>query len=296
MIRQVILLSLLIKVPTCSTLDQNIEFTDGKDLTQTVEYKTYRTELEKFLTCLDSIKYKSDPIVPPGNGHLNYIEFDTSYDNVVEISIRTGENSYAKFRNSLNDHDYNRDSINFKFSAFDTKNNIIYMTERKRNDYLRLFGISLNTGNQFTVYENLNKSLYDRMFTWTFSPDFKYLLKTGDLEPNQIDGNIYGWSLVNLTDGSEGKVKYKRYKEFISNPQWIDNETFKYTLLEIPFKPGEIYTKDYRLYYALLYNEPLPDGIKMKYLKIIYPQVLTFNVKGYLISQNMYEYDTGLIY
>ena len=293
MYKQVLILFLVFRVPYCSTLDQEVEFVDGQDISQTQEYKQYRQELELFLTSMDSIKYKTQPVVPPRNGHLNHMEFDSTNDNTIDIIISLGNDREVKFNNSLLDHDYNKDSVNYRFAAFDSKFNIIYLIERKKNDYLRLFGISVITGNQFTVYENINSSMYDRMFTWSFSPDFKYLLKTGDLEPGHQD-NLYGWSLVNLTDGTEGKVKYKRYKEFISNPMWMDNETFRYTLLEMPFKPGEMYNRDYRLYYALLHNEPLPEGFKLKYHKVIYPKVLTFNVKGYMISENMYEYDTGL--
>lgn len=281
---------MLFRIPACSTLDQEREFEDGRDLTVTESYKNYRNELELFLTSPDSMIYGSKPVVPPNNSHVNYLEFDTSYDNSVEIMVRTGSDNYIKFKNYNNDSD----TVKFNFAAFDSKLCIIYMTERKSHEYFRLFGISLNSGNQFTVYDKTNKSMYERMFSWKFSPDFKYLLKTGDLEPNHPD-NLYGWSMVNLTDGSEGKVRYKRHKEFISNPEWIDNETFKYTLLEIPFKKGESYDKDYRLYYALLHDEPIPDGFKMKYNKVLYPEVLTFTVKGHLISKKMYEYQTGKV-
>jgi hypothetical protein len=271
-------------------LDQETEFTDGEDLTKTEKYRNYRNELQLFLTCSDSMMYSETAVVPPNNSHMSYLEFDTAHDNTVEITVIIGSDKYIKFKNYNN----GGDSVKFNFAAFDSKMSIIYMTERKSHEYFRLFGISLFSGNQFTVYDKVNKSMYERMFSWKFSPDFKYLLKTGDLEPNHPD-NLYGWSMVNLTDGSEGKVRYKRHKEFISNPEWVDNETFKYTLLEMPFKKGELYDKDYRLYYALLNDEPLPDGFKMKYNKVVYPEVLTFTVKGQLISKNIYEYETGIL-
>ena len=292
MFKHVIIMVLLFRIPACSTLDQEREFVDGIDLTDNQQYKTYRKELEVYLMSLDSIMYGIKPVTPPQNHHLSYLEFDTLYDESVDIVVKYGENYHKKFRNYINN--YNGDSASYSIAAFDSKHCIMYLKEYKKNNSVRLFGISLPTGNQFTVYEKNNQSFYDRMYSWSFSPEYDYLLKTGDLESGKED-NLYGWSMVNLKDGSEGKVRYKRYKEFISNPQWIDKETFKYTLLEIPFKSGDYYNKDYRLYYALLNNEPLPEGIKLKYFDVIYPKVLTFNVKGYLISEDIQEYDTGLI-
>lgn len=285
------MLTLLFKIPTCSTLDQEREFVDGIDLTDSQQFKDHRKELESYLNSIDSIMYKEEPVVPPQNSHVSYLEFDTLYDGTIEMIVKYGEDRYIKYVNYNDDH--NGDSSTYSIAAFDSKQLIMYIKESKRNNYFKLFGISLPTGNKFTVFERFNKSFYDIMYSWTFSPDFQYLLKTGDLQPGQKD-DLYGWSIVNLKDGSEGKVRYERYKFFISNPQWIDGETFKYTLLEIPFSPGEFYNKDYRLYYALINNEPFPAGIKLKYNQVVYPKVLTFNVKGHLLSEKMIEYDTGL--
>lgn len=272
-----IIISILLRVPTCSTWDLDKRFEDGTDLSVTQEYRDYRSNLEAFLTITDSMFFGKYPILPPNSDESNYIQYRDISEFESQILVKTDDQTITF--TSSGDPDV---MIQYEFKAFDSKNRTVYMIQKQEHFISRVFGISLDTGNQFTVYEDSPAGMYDEMYSWKFSPNFDYLLKVGD-----IGNDNYGWSIVNVKTGVEGLDTYVRYQEFIFDVKWIDSETFTYTYLQIPFKDGQIYDKDYRLFYALMNREAFPEvTLAGSYL---YPVVYTADVKGRILSNRTHE-------
>ena len=271
----IIIFIILFKIPACSTWDQEREFVDGEDLSNTQSSREYRSRLNSFLTYKDSMLAElPEPIMPVRFNYDGYINQDTLVDGFIQIRIEVNQNHVIYFRDS--------ESIKYSLKAYDNRTSVVYIAERIKNNYLRVFGVSLNTGNQFELYSNYFIGSHNKMYEWCFSPDYKYLLKTGDI------GEIYGWSIVNLKDGSEGMVKFDKYEEFITSPKWINNEKFQYTLTSIPFKKGHVYRKDYLFFYSLLQGKPLP-GVELNG-DYLYPTQYIMDVKGHLYSERMSQF------
>jgi hypothetical protein len=266
-------------------LDQEREFIDGEDLSKTRAFKEYRLNLESFLKIPDSMqRINQGPILPPNIDSMYWKSEAIVENGEKELRIVSDGGQKVYFRN-LTKVDKKDNIIKYEFKAYDSKYRIAYIMESREYGYFRIFGVSLNTGNQFNVYINSNARMYDKMYTWNFSPDFNYLLKTGDL-----DDGMYGWSIINLEDGIEGKIKFKRYQEFITKPKWIDNKTFGYTYFEIPFK-NKIYNKDYAYFYSLMNRNPLPEVELNK--QNLYPVEYIIDTKGRILSEKLYEYRIG---
>ncbi len=279
MTKLMLILLLPFKIPACHNVDH--ELIDGEDMSKAEPYKYYELCLKSMLTVPDSMNFGMGPVLPPNSNMESKIFIDTLVDETIEHTVTTDGGMNIVFRNLTNPEVYS-EVESYEFRAYDSKNNIVYFLNRKESGYFRLFGISLNTGNQFTVYINDSGSKYERMYSWKFSPDMDYLLKSGDL-----DNDIYGWSLVNLSNGQEGQAKFERYYYFVDNIKWTGIDQFSYVLIEIPFMDGVKYDKDYELYYSLMEGNPLP-GIRLKGDNM-YPVTYVLDVKGNLISERMTE-------
>lgn len=274
-----IILVLLLRIPTCRNVDH--EFIDGEDMSQKEPHKYYELCLRSMLTVPDSMNFGVGPVVPPVNNLDSKVFYDTLADQTIELRLMTDDGWDIVFRNLTNPEIYD-DIESYEFRAYDSKNNIVYLLNRHQHGYFRFFGVSLNTGNQFTVYVNDSRSSEEKMYSWKYSPDMDYLLKSGDL-----DNDIYGWSLVNLSNGQEGQAQFERYREFVSNIKWVAFDQFSYVLTDIPFWEGYKYDKSYEFYYSLMEGNPLP-GIRLKGDKL-YPKTYILDVKGHLISEKMTE-------
>jgi hypothetical protein len=248
-----IILVLLLRIPTCRNVDH--EFVDGEDMSKKEPYKYYELCLRSMLTNPDSMNFGLGPVVPPINSLNSKVFHDTLVDQTIELRLMTDDGMNIVFRNLTNPEIYN-DIESYEFKAYDSKNNIVYLSHKKQYGYFRFFGVSLNTGNQFTVYVNDTRSSNEKMYSWKYSPDMDYLLKSGDL-----DNDIYGWGLVTLKNG--------------------------YVLTKIPFRDGYKYDKDYEFYYSLMEGNALP-GIRLNG-DYLYPVTYILDVKGHLISEKMTE-------
>ena len=276
---KLVLLIFLFRIPTCVNPDQN-GFVDGTDLSKTNEFKNYELYLNTLVTVPDSMVNGIEPVIPPNSNLDNRLIQDTMVDGTIQIRVYTSDDREIYFRDLFDPVTY-EDVITYRFRGFDSRNGIIYMVEnRKKDNYFRFFGICLNNGNQFTVYDKDSRGINERMFSWKFSPDMKYLLKSGDL-----DNDTYGWSLVNLGDGVEGKAYFERYDEFITDIKWTGNDQFSYVLTKIPFKPGHKYDKDYEFFYSIMNGNPIP-WIQLNG-DVIYPVRYTLDVKGHLLSEKL---------
>lgn len=274
-----IILVLLLRIPTCRNVDH--EFVDGEDMSQKEPHKYYELCLRSMLTNPDSMNFGLGPVVPPINSLDTKVYHDTLGDQTIELRLMTDEGWDIVFTNFTNPETYN-DIESYEFRAYDSKNNIAYILHRKQYGNFRFFGVSLNTGNQFTVYVNDSRSSDEKMYSWKYSPDMDYLLKSGDL-----DNDIYGWSLVTLKNGQEGQAMFERYTEFVTNIKWASLDQFSYVLTKIPFKEGYKYDKDYEFYNSLVAGEPSAS------LRLngdhLYPVTYILDVKGHLISEKMTE-------
>jgi hypothetical protein len=271
-----IVAALLLKFPACSDKGQQLD--DGKFITNTDEYRDYRLELQSFLTNPDSMKREVlDPILPPVKAHDFNVDQDTLVTGETVITIKTNKGGYVTLKDIIvgGDGFYN---TYYSLKAFDSKNQVAYILEKKKDGYFRVFGVSVETGNQFTVYQSSVKNRNQFMYEWTFSPDQERLLKTGD-----IDQEIYGWSLTDVKTGIESKVSFERYREFIIKPMWINKDQFKYTYIEIPFMKGQYYNKGYEYFYSLMNQNPMA-GIKLKY-DYLYSEDYVLDRRGYIVSQ-----------
>lgn len=274
-----IILVLLLRIPTCRNVDH--EFVDGEDMSKKEPYKYYELCLRSMLTNPDSMNFGLGPVVPPINSLNSKVFHDTLVDQTIELRLMTDDGMNIVFRNLTNPEIYNNVE-SYEFKAYDSKNNIVYLSHKKQYGYFRFFGVSLNTGNQFTVYVNDTRSSNEKMYSWKYSPDMDYLLKSGDL-----DNDIYGWGLVTLKNGQEGQAMFERYTEFVTNIKWVAFDQFSYVLTKIPFRDGYKYDKDYEFYYSLMEGNALP-GIRLNG-DYLYPVTYILDVKGHLISEKMTE-------
>ncbi len=239
-------------------------FDDGEFITNRPENIEYKKKLELLLTQRDSIERGDYPILPP-NLSEDPVSVDT-VDNVRRVTVKINNGQDAVFNDIISHHEY---------KAFDNLRRIVYLRIVTKERWV-LKGICIDEGNQFEVCRggiSSNEYVYD----WAFSPDWRYLLRVGD-----IDDEVHGWSIVDLENGAEGKVANIKYSEFVVLPRWISPEEFSFTVAEMPFKEGVKYTKDYSLYRSILRGSP--DLSFFRY-DIMYLKTYVMHVKGYLISE-----------
>ena len=264
---------LLFRIPSCS--DQGQKLDDGKFVSETQAYRDYRLDLRSFLTSIDSMRSNvSGPIVPPVKDPSMNVDQDTLVTGETMITVGIDDGHYVYFRDIFNPETL------YSLKAYDNKNRVAYIKEIKKDGYFRVFGVSLNTGNQFTVYQNSSKDRNQYMYEWTFNSELDRLLKTGD-----IDEVNYGWSLTDINTGIESKVSFDRYREFIIKPMWINDQQFRYTYIEIPFWEGYFYDKGYEYFNSLMNQRPMKQ-IRLKY-DYLYSKDYVLDVKGYVISEKM---------
>lgn len=193
--------------------------------------------------------------------------------------------------------DYN--GLKYEFIGYDSLNNVVYcrLVSRDRNyegGQFAIYGSSVETGKTFVVaWDTVNISDWFS-HEYRFSPDMRYLLKSGDKGYDAVyddDPEGHGWSLTDTRTGKETFFKLKRYHEFVYDLMWVNNWSFTYSYVKIPFHAGFVYEMDYRYYKSLMDRNPMP-GIVLndEYLTtVMYEKDITFNI----IKTIEYSFDYG---
>lgn len=264
---------------SCSFPDLK-SFDDGH-FNNSQEFYKYKDRLNVLLTNPDTMFNCEDIIVPDGFELDKFVFWDTLPAGNPRTTILLSNGKTMSFVD-LNNPEETNVLIGWNISGYDSQNHVMYLTEEREYGFSRFFGVNLYTGNMFTVYESNAGGENEWMYGWSFSPDMKYLLKTGDL-----DNGEYGWSLVNLSNGIEFKKLYKQYFEFVEDPEWIKNDQFKIFYTKIPFKEGYEYTQDYAFYNSIKEGRKFQDIILTHDYFMSKEQV--FDLKANLISEQFFK-------
>ena len=267
-----------------------------------VSGQSYLDKLRGYLTKPNTITQKSKVAVPANSKidtlslRMPLYRFQSS-----KCIITYGNDSITIVGSNGRFHELKPEyeGLKYQFIGYDSSNNVVYskLISTDQNyeggDFV-VYGISLETGKSFEVaWDTANISSWFS-HEYRFSPDMSYLLKAGDKNYDASysdDPEGYGWSLTNTKTGKETFFKLKRYHEFVYDLMWVDNSSFTYMYVKIPFHAGFVYDMDYKYYHSLMNREPIP-GIVLtdEYLNtILYQKDLNFNI----IHKIQYSFDYG---
>ena len=276
-----IILAWFWNLTSCSSPSPVHTNVSGVEVTeQDQEFEIYLTKLDKLISNPETMVTTYDIVLPPKFDLNSIVKEDTLSSGNLNTVILLSNGKTLSFKDSINIDREDGNLERWSVRAYDINNNVLYMMKNESYGFFRFFGISLNTGNEFTVYNGNPADDNDWMYEYKFSPEMKYLAKAGDL-----DNKEYGWSVVDLSNGIESKKLYEHYVEFISEPWWKKNNEFRICYTRIPYVYGLEYKDDYKFYLSLKSGEAVRWSMFSTYELIDKEQI--FNLKGNMISEKV---------
>jgi hypothetical protein len=247
---------------------------------QEEEMDSYLTRLNNLISDHTLLMTTQDVVLPPKFDISTIIKEDKlpSGNSITYVILKNGNT--ISFADSTSPEREDGNMEYWTVRAYDINNNVLYILKNQSYGFYDFIGVSLNTGNQFEVYCGNTAGDNEWMYEHKFSPDMKYLLRAGNLYPNE-----YGWSVVNLSNGVELKKLYKQYVEFISEPWWKRDDSFRISYDRIPYVTGLEYTDDYKFYLQLKGGEAIRWSMLSTYEFITKEQI--FNLKGEQVSEKI---------
>lgn len=277
-----ILLIMLVLVVGCSSKPVQTNIGGEAVSAKEMELDGYNSRLHNLLTIPDTMAMDYEPVIPPNFNLKDIISFKELAEGGQNTNIKLANGKEVHFIDSVSLDREDGGLTTWNFRGYDNINKVVYMMKKESYDFFKLFGVSLTTGNQFTVYDGNPGSENEWMYGWSFSPDMKYLIKAGDL-----DNGEYGWSLVNLTNGIETKKLYDHYIEFIAEPWWKREGEFRIAYSRIPYVYGLEYLDDYKFYLLIKQKLPIRWFMLSTYEFITKEQI--YNIKCEQISEKVLD-------
>jgi hypothetical protein len=247
---------------------------------QDQEFEIYLTKLDRLISNPETMVTTYDIVLPPKFDLYSIVKDNKLPSGNIITNVLLSNGKTLSFKDSINGDREDGNMEHWSVRAYDIKNNVLYMMKNESYGFFRFFGISLNTGNEFTVYDGNPGGDNDWMYEYKFSPEMKFLIKAGDL-----DNKEYGWSVVDLSNGVETKKLYEQYIEFISEPWWKRDGEFRISYNRIPYVYGLEYKDDYKFYLELKDGQAIRWSMLSTYEFITKEQI--FNLKGNMISEKV---------
>lgn len=238
----------------------------------------YKARLSLFLNEADSMRNEVTSPILPEEYKINLSIRRLTAERYI-TTILADNLKILQFTDEVVDH-----PVFYTFDAYDDQNRIVYISEVREHGFYSLFGISLATGETYTVYETTLLGGDQYIYEWKFSPDMRYLLKAGDFSYINDSGlvNCYGWSIMDLSNFKTEIHEVEPYKSYVTDLQWINNEQFKFNLTEIPYKDDFKYKEDNNTYYSILNHDSISkEDFSLDYVPV---KDYTMDLKGQTIS------------
>lgn len=241
------------------------------DNSATIDSLEYRKSLLAFLknpeVLPDSLIKPIDTVGIPGLDLEKYAGKLISKKKKVKVNFRNGIYIIAKTGKTLTfknvKAERKKPGKQFKFCAYDNLYNTLYMAEIRRDSDFTVFGVCLNTGDIFDVWINDTLKLKETQYCFSFSPNYRWLLKTGLNEGNN------SCLLLDVSTGNELTFianNAMKYTHFAVQPKWLSNSEFSFIEVNLEYE-GDVYNKDFVIFLDLI-NKKKVNGYKLKNLPL----------------------------
>lgn len=227
----------------------------------------YRNRLITFLNnpdiLPDSLIKPIDSAGIPGLDYEKYTSKISGKKKKSKINFKNGISLISKTGKSLTFTNvkggHKKKGKQFKFCAYDNMYNTLYMSEIHSDSDFVVFGVCLNTGDIFDLWEKDSTDSIQSIYSYAYSPNYRWLLKTA------VKNGMYSCLLVDVSTGNEMTFienSATKFTHFTISPKWINNTDFSFTEVSLEYV-GNVNNEDYSVYLNTI-NKKSVVGYKLK--------------------------------